>query len=516
MGARPVATSATAPLSWRINARYAARTQGLVVSGFTHLPWAEALFLRFDASGGSWLKTLQITDATGKPADRAAAIAFTWTGLKTLGLDDETLATFSVPFCEGMFEENRLRRLGDREDGNWHPTVIAGGPIWSGNTPAPKLDNGAPAAPTTAPPPTATSVHALLLLYASTQDAAQAWALKTSAGLAQQHVVTAHQLSLDLRFDANCVAREHFGFADGLSQPIPYGDAIELSDGSPAPQDPWHGVPVGEILLGHTNAHHEDAPGPLLAATKGNGASGLLPVGAPDGFLNFGINGSYMVVRQLKQDVASFWKSLEAAAKLIKQQDPSATHIDADWMAARVFGRTADGDLLLPNGVLPPKNGEPDNDFGFVGTDPRGLGCPFGSHVRRANPRDGLAEDEASAQTLLNAANNHRILRRGRKYGTTIADRLTDDGDDRGLLFICLNTDLARQFEFVQQTWLLNRNFATLFDETDPLLGPKGPFTIPNSPLRRIVNVDTFIRMVGGEYFFLPSIPALTYLGSLP
>lgn len=90
MGARPVATSATASLSWRINARYAAQTQGLVVSGFTHLPWAEALFLRFDASGGSWLKTLQITDATGKPADRAAAIAFTWTGLKTLGLDDET------------------------------------------------------------------------------------------------------------------------------------------------------------------------------------------------------------------------------------------------------------------------------------------------------------------------------------------------------------------------------------------------------------------------------------------
>jgi Dyp-type peroxidase family len=353
------------------------------------------------------------------------------------------------------------------------------------------------------------------LLYASTQAEVQAWALTVSANLAQQGVVTEHQLSLDLRLDPNCIAREHFGFADGLSQPIPYGDAIQLSDGSPARQDPWHGVPVGEILLGHTNAHHEDAPGPLLAAARNNGASGLLPDGAPDGFLNFGINGSYVVVRQLKQDVASFWKSLEAAAELVKQQDPSATHIDADWLAARLFGRTADGDLLLPNGVLPPKNGAPDNDFGFVRTDPRGLGCPFGSHVRRANPRDGLAEDETAAETLLNAANNHRILRRGRKYGTTIADRLTDDGDDRGLLFVCLNTDLVRQFEFVQQTWLLNRNFATLFDETDPLLGPAGPFTIPDSPLRRIVNVDTFVKMVGGEYFFLPSIAALNYLGSL-
>jgi hypothetical protein len=66
----------------------------------------------------------------------------------------------------------------------------------------------------------------------------------------------------------------------------------------------------------------------------------------------------------------------------------------------------------------------------------------------------------------------------------------------------------------VQQTWLLNKNFGTLFDETDPLVGPKGPFTIPENPLRRIVEVDTFIQMAGGEYFFLPSIPALKYLAA--
>ena len=316
--------------------------------------------------------------------------------------------------------------------------------------------------------------------------------------------------------DANCIAREHFGFADGLSQPIPYGDAIELSDGSPARQDQWHGVPVGEILLGHTNAHHEDAPRPVARRreeqrrerTASRWGAGRLPELRDQRQLHGG-------AAQLKQEVASFWKSLEAAAEFIKQQDPSATHIDADWLAARVYGRTADGDLLLPNGVLPTKNGSPDNDFGFIGTDPHGHGCPVGSHVRRANPRDSLAKDAASAQTLLDAANNHRILRRGRKYGTTIPDRLKDDGQDRGLLFVCLNTDLVRQFEFVQQTWLLNRNFATLFDETDPLLGPEGPFTIPDSPLRRIVNVDTFVKMVGGEYFFLPSIAALNYLGSL-
>jgi hypothetical protein len=87
-----------------------------------------------------------------------------------------------------------------------------------------------------------------------------------------------------------------------------------------------------------------------------------------------------------------------------------------------------------------------------------------------------------------------------------------DDGVDRGLLFICLNTDITRQFEFVQQTWMLNPNFATLYDEADPLLGPKGMMTIPEEPLRRIIEVDTFVQMAGGEYFFLPSMPALRYL----
>jgi deferrochelatase/peroxidase EfeB len=161
------------------------------------------------------------------------------------------------------------------------------------------------------------------------------------------------------------------------------------------------------------------------------------------------------------------------------------------------------------------ENSQPQNAFGFIRTDPNGDGCPLGSHVRRANPRDGLAPDQAAARTLLDAANNHRILRRGRKYGTTIENPRFDDRQERGLLFICLNTDIERQFEFVQKTWILNQNFATLFDETDPLVGPKGHFTIPQQPLRRIVEVETFIRMAGGEYFFLPSIPALNYLAAL-
>jgi deferrochelatase/peroxidase EfeB len=392
-----------------------------------------------------------------------------------------------------------------------------------GNTPAKKnaenaIAAGAPVQREERVLLTPATVHALLLLYDADQDAVRSWAGNVKDALQQHNVTIVRQRSLDLRLDEKNIAREHFGFADGLSQPVPYGEAVVWSDGRKAEKDPWHGVPVGEVLIGHTNAHHENAPGPVVPDTGNRAAQGSdpRPDGAPEGFLNFGLNGSYMVVRELRQDVAAFWKSLDKGAAAIRAHDAGATHVTSDWLAERIVGRNIAGHLLCPSGLLAEKDGQPDNDFGFIKTDPHGHGCPLGSHVRRANPRDGLAEDEASAQTLLDAANNHRILRRGRKYGPTIKDPRQADGEDRGLLFVCLNTDLVRQFEFVQQTWILNRNFATLFDETDPLVGPKGPFTIREQPLRRIVEVDTFVRFAGGEYFFLPSIPALHYLTDLP
>ena len=127
-----------------------------------------------------------------------------------------------------------------------------------------------------------------------------------------------------------------------------------------------------------------------------------------------------------------------------------------------------------------------------------------------------MAPGASDASTLLAAGNNHRILRRGRKFGPKIEDHHTDDGETRGLLFICLNTDIARQFEFIQQTWLLNQDFATLGGEVDPLVGPDGQMTLRDEPLRRRIRVETYVHMAGGDYFFLPSIPALRYLERLP
>jgi Dyp-type peroxidase family len=484
--------SASAADTWGLSAIQLSRIQGLVVSGFSHLPVTKALFLRLDQPGGAWLKALEqvapVTSASGR-LNRATAIAFTSVGLRQIGFRTaDDIQTFSLPFIEGMHQVDRRRRLGDEEKNG---TVIEGGPVWSGDKDA-----------------TPQAVHALLLLYTTDEVDLADWSAQVEQVLETSGVTVVRRLDLSLRLDADNRAREHFGFADGFSQPKPY---LADGGGTPPAKSYWHGVPVGEVLMSYSNAHDEAAPGPVIQRAKdiAKNYPDLKPDGSPEGFLDLGANGSYLVVRELKQDVAAFWNSLEADARTLG--DPA---IDAEWLANRIVGRERDGDLLCPAGALKEVDGQPANDVGFFRQDPHGLGCPLGSHVRRANPRDGLAATEAARTDLLKAANNHRILRRGRKFGETIANRLEDDGKYRGLLFMCLNTDIVRQFEFIQQTWLLNRNFGNLYGETDPLLGPKGPFTIPGDPLRLKVEVETYVQMVGGEYFFLPSLPALNFMAN--
>ena len=429
-----------------------------------------------------------------------------------MGLDAATLATFSQPFQEGMHQADRQRRLSDLPEAG---TVIDGGPLWGGNTPdmvvaAHTTPDAAKATLATRASSAGLTVHVLLLLFAADTASLDVFAGKVEQVLTQDGLSIAHRLRLSLMFDDNMRAKEHFGFADGISQPVPEGDAIISSAGTKLPHDPLHSIAAGDILMGHINAQNEPAPGPMIACSLD--PQGLLPrTGTPQGFANLGLDGSYLVARELHQDVAAFWNSMAAASG-------SQSTADADWLAARVVGRTMEGDLLVPGGTLAPSpaNGVgPRNDFTFFASDQHGLGCPIGAHVRRANPRDGLAPDKDSTSTLLQAAQNHRLLRRGRKFGPTIANRLVDDGIERGLLFMCLNTDLVRQFEFVQQNWLLNQNFGALLDETDPLLGPKGRFTIPAEPLRLRPTVETFVKFAGGEYFFLPGIKALDYLQTL-
>jgi Dyp-type peroxidase family len=208
----------------------------------------------------------------------------------------------------------------------------------------------------------------------------------------------------------------------------------------------------------------------------------------------------------------------------------------SDRLAAKFVGRWQNGAPL----AMSPDADDPTlsaaDDFGYRDSDAFGFKCPIGAHVRRSNPRDTLGPD---GPTALKTANRHRILRRGRSYGHRPADPRVADPIDRGLLFLCLNSDIERQFEFVQQTWVNNPVFGGLNVEVDPLIGninkteTSSPnsnqgnadngeaerdaiFTVQADPLRtRVHNLERFVTVKGGDYFFLPSIRALRYLASL-
>ena len=128
---------------------------------------------------------------------------------------------------------------------------------------------------------------------------------------------------------------------------------------------------------------------------------------------------------------------------------------------------------------------------------------------------------------LMSPVRFHRILRRGREYGP---GRLPENAlspaqpneAERGLHFICLNANISRQFEFLQNAWIANTKFAAMSGESDPLLGtravPPGcpgaaDFNQPrNDRLRnRIQGLPQFVTVRGGAYFFLPSLRALRY-----
>ena len=97
--------------------------------------------------------------------------------------------------------------------------------------------------------------------------------------------------------------------------------------------------------------------------------------------------------------------------------------------------------------------------------------CPFGSHVRRANPRDSLQPDDPAQQSIVN---RHRLLRRGRAYEYRTRD-VTRDGARRVCCSLHSVRDLERQFEFVQQTWLNSPVFHGLKDKPDPIVAAQNP-----------------------------------------
>jgi hypothetical protein len=126
------------------------------------------------------------------------------------------------------------------------------------------------------------------------------------------------------------------------------------------------------------------------------------------------------------------------------------------------------------------------------------------------NPRHSLPFDGK-------LVNRHRLIRRGITYGEPLPDGAEDDGRERGVIFMCLQASVARQFEFVQSQWANGGNAFRLAQDQDPLVAPQdavGPakMTVPGDPPFFVGPLSRVVSVRGGEYYFTPGINGLEYL----
>lgn len=262
--------------------------------------------------------------------------------------------------------------------------------------------------------------------------------------------------------------REPFGFVDGISQP-----AIRDRDAGRRTRPGDTPVAPGEFILGY-----EDEGGVIAQAPA-----------------RVGMSGSYMVVRKLEQDVDAFDEFVHEEAG----PDPARV----EWLAAKIVGRWRDGTPLVhspnaPGG--PAADRDRLNDFTYA-RDADGFSCPIGAHIRRTNPRDSLDPDGRFT-------NRHRIIRRGMPYAA-------NGGKKPGLIFVCFQASIERQFEFVQSQWMGDGNAFGLGSDPDFIGGPEGgKMTIQGKP-PRFVPMPKFITTLGGDYFFAPGIAALRHIAGL-
>jgi len=485
--------------------------QGLVRYGYRKLTQASFLLLRVRdaASARAWLARCPVSSAREQspPPRTVLQVAVSSPGLRALGVSEDIVQGFSREFLAGMNSDDaRSRRLGDQgtnAPARWE---------WGGQ-------------PQSAP-------HLLLMLYAWPGEL-EAW---------QRQLLDQCSAGFDL---VRCLDTsdmdgvEPFGFADGISQPTldwdrdrPVRDQEVL--------DYSNLSCLGEYLLGYPNEYGEYTDRPLLRDELD--PDGNLPRAEESPELaDLGRNGSYLVLRQLHQDVGGFWRFVDAAVKGDAAQ--------REQLAAAMVGRSRDG-LPLAGGASEAIEGEDDplNSFTYL-HDRRGERCPIGAHIRRSNPRNadlppgghGLIsrlvrtlgfDAQALGDDRVSSTRFHRLLRRGREYGQGLSLEQALAGQDAagqgtGLHFVCLGASIARQFEFVQGAWIAGTHFASLHNESDPLLGNRLPgpdgeptdgFSMPTESGCAIhrTELPQFVRVVGGAYFFLPGIRALRYLAKEP
>ena len=417
-------------------------------------------FLSFQqpAQGRAWLEAIKEKVPSAKAVagrieldKRWVSVAFTWNGLRALGVDDASLATFPEEFRQGMAA--RWQVLGDI--GANHPDN------WIGGLAGPRL-------------------HAIAILFA--RDAAE-----RDRSVREHDALLARLPGVEVLSSLDLEAippfqsvREHFGYRDRITTPEIEGTGIESTPGSGPP------VKAGEFILGYP----DEEDGPCAEAA----AAGKFYLG----------DGSYMAYRRLHQHVGAFRDFLR------EQGGPAAE--DQELIAAKLMGRWRSGAplVLAPNKDDPSLADDPqrNNNFNYGKMDPQGYAVPLGAHIRRMNPRD-TAVNLNRRKVLRRGATYGPPLPEGAPEDGSdrgIAAFVVCASLVRQFEFVqnvWVNDPNFHELGNERDPMIGAQ------DGTYDMTIPKRPVR------RKIKGLPAFTTVKGGAYFFLPGIKALHYLAAL-
>ncbi len=473
-----------------------------------------------------WSKGGDVANGLGKPT-ATTNIAFTYHGLKQLGLPKKSLHSFPVEFTIGM--KARKDILGD--DGKSAPEHWD--PIWEDPS----------------------YIHIWVSINGQSKDyieeryqviqnlltASDGGVIQLSGhrGDASENNQPYQEASAVFDAAGHASPKEHFGYTDGISNPFFKGtganEAYVMGAGKPTQEAPdtldgWQALETGEFILGHEDEAQETPEAPLPRLLS--------------------YNGTFMVYRKLHENVGLFnnYVQQEAARHPEKNEELIAAKFAGRWKNGApldLFPTQKEADeYIVKVAIAKQKVRDASSDteraraeaehaklFGkLVGfnynNDISGAKCPVGAHIRRANPRGALEFGIKDAFNTPGAlVNRRRLLRRGLPYGSC-EDKESNDGN-HGIIFMTIGASIKRQFEFVQQQWINYGNDFKLSNEKDALLGNHktasdgtgtGTVTFEAEPGTEQIphfcnNIPRFVETRGGEYFFLPSMTALRMMG---
>jgi Dyp-type peroxidase family len=260
-------------------------------------------------------------------------IAFTYQGLKALGVSQASLDTFPEEFRQGMAPRAAiLNDVGENAPSHWeYPFGTA-------------------------------DMHVALAIY-SKDDAS----LQTVLERAQQchHDLARISVVYRMRFSELPDGRNPFGFKDGLHNPHVEGSGSTLHPGSGPP------IKAGEFIMGYPDELGVTAARPEPEVLRRNG--------------------TFLAFRKFHMNVAAFRRYLREQTSSPEEEELIAAKMVGRWRSGAPLALALERDDPKLGA-----DADRNNNFSYD-DDMQGLRCPFSAHIRRVNPRDALKNELVAA-----------------------------------------------------------------------------------------------------------------------